>query len=361
MNRFRWAALLLLPSNAFAFPQLTRHGYFNCTACHVSPAGGGQLTEYGRGLSAELLSTWSRAGEEKPFYGLLPDSKNFTVAGYVRALQLYTDNVVSRDARAILMQADLEAGLHVGPFTAVGSVGRREVAEKGGPEQDQVFSRTHYLLYSSESGVNVRAGKFLPYWGLNHPNHDLLVRRDLGFGDNTERYTAESSYLTEGFSVFASHVFGPGGDSHAQSKEEANTLSVNKAIGESNRLGAGWYRGRGENARRTLWNVNGLIAWTKNLFSLFEADYQRAEVPAATKGAVATHQLGWEIVQGVVPYAELQWENLKLPDSGARITTWGLGANWYPRPHLEFQLFGGRESRAVLDTTVAYAMVNLYL
>ena len=360
----RIAALLLAilaPQLAAAYPQLTRHGYFNCTACHVSPSGGGHLTEYGRGLSSELLSMWGTPGEEKPFYGLAPDSKHVTIAGYLRALQLYTDNERSRDAKAILMQTDLEAALHAGPFTTVVALGRREIPQKSGEDEAQLFSRTHYVSFASEGGVSVRAGRFMPYWGLNHPNHFLLVRRDLGFGNDTERYTAEGGYLGETFSALASHIFGAGGDSHARSEEEANSLSLNQAIGESHRVGAGWYRGSSKLGDRTVLNVNGLVAWSKKLFSQFEADYQKKGEPKASEGYVVSHQLGWELTQGLIPYAETQWEQLKLADPGTKITSWGFGANWYPRPHWELQVFGGQESRAAAPTTIFYGMLNLYL
>ncbi|MGZ3694528.1 MAG: hypothetical protein ACXWQO_10135, partial [Bdellovibrionota bacterium] len=56
---------------AHAFAEMTTHGYTNCTACHISPNGGGTLTEYGRGLSKELLSASAKEGEEKFLYGLM--------------------------------------------------------------------------------------------------------------------------------------------------------------------------------------------------------------------------------------------------------------------------------------------------
>ena len=55
----------VVSSQAFAFPEMVRHGYTQCTACHVSPSGGGILTSYGRELAAEVLSTWSYADESQ--------------------------------------------------------------------------------------------------------------------------------------------------------------------------------------------------------------------------------------------------------------------------------------------------------
>ncbi len=50
------AVILLLAPLCLGFPEMVRHGYVNCVACHMSPDGGGVLTPYGRSLSKELLS-----------------------------------------------------------------------------------------------------------------------------------------------------------------------------------------------------------------------------------------------------------------------------------------------------------------
>ena len=53
---------------ANAFPEMVRHGYTNCTACHVAANGGGILTPYGSTLSEEVLSTWHFEGEGSFLY-----------------------------------------------------------------------------------------------------------------------------------------------------------------------------------------------------------------------------------------------------------------------------------------------------
>lgn len=352
---------------AHAFPQLSRHNYFNCTACHVSPSGGGDLTAYGHGLSAELLSTKGGETEAKPLWGLAPDSEVITPSGFFRVLQLYTNNVNVQEAKAILMQADVGVAIHGGPFTAVGSVGRRRVAPPGAASEHEIFSRTHYLMYSHDSGVNVRAGKFLPDFGLNHPNHYLLVRRDTGLGNDTERYNAEASYLGDGFSMLGTAIFGPGGDHHSNSKESGGTLSMNKALSESSRLGVSYYKGDSTTAHRQLLGAYGIISYTKDIYSQFEIDHQNLTASPTgkkTKGFVGSHQLTWEVVKGINPYLQNEWENLDDTSNLNSLLTYGIGANLYPRPHFEVTLFAGYEvpKAVALPTTFeAYAMLNVYL
>ncbi|MGZ3736835.1 MAG: hypothetical protein ACXVC0_17835, partial [Bdellovibrionota bacterium] len=343
---------LLIAPASHAFPQLSRHNYFNCTACHVSPSGGGDLTPYGHGLSAEVLSMKGGETESKALWGLVPDSEVITPSGFFRLLQLYTDNEKVSEAKAILMQADLGAAIHAGPVTAVGSVGRRRVAPTGAPTEHEIFSRTHYLMYSTESGFNIRGGKFLPAYGLNNPNHYLLVRRDTGLGNDTERYNAEASYLGDGVSILTTAIFGPGGDHHSNSKESGGTISVNKSLSEMSRLGASYYRADNSPTHRELLGGYGIISYSKNVYSQFEIDHQSLTVSGKnTVGFVGSHQLSWEVVQGITPYAEMQWENLDNSSVNNSLYTYGLGANFYPRPHFEFTGFLGREVPKVLPTT----------
>jgi hypothetical protein len=56
---------------ARAFPDLIRHNYVNCNACHVAPTEAGTLTPYGRSLSSELLSQFGSEKESGFLHGSL--------------------------------------------------------------------------------------------------------------------------------------------------------------------------------------------------------------------------------------------------------------------------------------------------
>ena len=73
MQRWILALILVLTFSlrSYGYPEMVRHGYANCTACHVSPNGGGILTPYGRSLSQELLSTWGAKNESDFMYGFM--------------------------------------------------------------------------------------------------------------------------------------------------------------------------------------------------------------------------------------------------------------------------------------------------
>ena len=114
------ALTLLGLAKADAFPELIRHGYVNCSACHVSPAGGGVLTPYGRGLSNEIVSRWGTEKETLPLHGLVPLEKVqdcLFLGGDLRGVQTQYENNLVKDGQWIPMQAQAEVAARAGTLT----------------------------------------------------------------------------------------------------------------------------------------------------------------------------------------------------------------------------------------------------
>ncbi|MEQ1666480.1 MAG: hypothetical protein ABL927_14015, partial [Bdellovibrionales bacterium] len=122
--------LLFYAASSFAFPEMIRHGYVNCTACHISPGGGGALTQYGRKLSRELLSVTSKKAadakeESSNSKSTKPNTDNakaadtesaeeekpepFHFGGEARLLSFYHDNEFETQKRMIPMQIQADA------------------------------------------------------------------------------------------------------------------------------------------------------------------------------------------------------------------------------------------------------------
>ena len=112
-------ALLILSPHAFGYLENSSHGYANCMSCHVSPNGGGLLTDYGRSLSKELMSTWGWEGSQAPLFGAIKQTNNFKVGGDIRTLQTHFENDQLRQGKFFLMQQNLEPAWLTSPLQQV--------------------------------------------------------------------------------------------------------------------------------------------------------------------------------------------------------------------------------------------------
>lgn len=108
--------------------------YTRCTTCHYSTTGGGLLTEYGRMLSRQEVSTWGRSApgteptgfrEEAPFYDAFGKALGALDLGLdLRPSNLHFDIAGIESERSFWMRADLEAAYRTGNWTFFGEFGR---------------------------------------------------------------------------------------------------------------------------------------------------------------------------------------------------------------------------------------------
>ncbi|RPH67156.1 MAG: hypothetical protein EHM78_22110 [Myxococcaceae bacterium] len=189
-------ALLLLvalpAAKAHAYPWMIRHGYTNCSTCHVDPSGFGLLTEYGRGQAQILLPTlW---GGKKPdeieptpgiVYGAVPLPSWLNVGLSLRGAVLSTTTLGQTDWRDILMIADLRLGVTAGPFLASASIGYvptgAKLAALTSSDRDNIVSREHWLgLRFVDNKLYLLGGRMNLPFGLRNVEHTSFVRSATG-------------------------------------------------------------------------------------------------------------------------------------------------------------------------------------
>ena len=331
-------AVFLVGSLAQAFPELTRHGYTNCTACHVSPSGGGALSPYGRELSRELVSTWGFEGEQG-VGALWTPPESIAVGGDVRTVYTYRDNPVYREGKWYFMQADVEAYYTYDKFTVGGSIG----AEKPDSTKNEYksISRRHYLLYRWNDQITIRGGRFQPAYGINLPDHYVTIKRDLGWDmsrpGGSETYNAEFAYLGEEWIALATAIFGRP-DDLTRKAETGGALNVSRAFWERFRVGGSFYFGDNDLQSRQVVGPYAILGFTPHFFLLSEIDWQN-KVPKSGKeqhGIAWYHKLGYEVYKGVVPYGTYELRYLDDSDPNSQMDAVGIGAQLFPRPHFEF-------------------------
>lgn len=345
-------------STAWAFPDTIRHGYTNCTACHVSPAGGGLLNGYGRSLSRELLSTWGAAEEGEPLHGLarIPESvmENFFVGGDARSIALQSKTNAGESNEKFLMQAQLRLGVGYGAFKFLLAAGKIE-----NPRQSEAVrwvAPEYYALVSPKEEIHARVGRFEPIYGLRMPDHNLWVRSELGLVPWAERDTVE--FIFEGEKQFMS-LAGFQSLSATPSTQQATgyAASLYQIVGERSRLGLSGMNTEGQGLRARTLSAHGTLSFSEKSYALLEAGRVWSGASARDVGFA---RVGYEVVQGITPIA--QWQGKmdrggKTPDQYRS----GLGFIWLPRPHFELMGLVERFQRPKETSTESLLLLHYYL
>ena len=196
---------------AWAEPEFLAKQYTRCTACHYSPTGGGLLTSYGRLLSHRELSTARGTatapeagaeddphGEQAFLYGALGEALGPVHLGLeMRPSRLRIGFPGGRQTLNLLMNLDLVGAVEKSGWTAYGTVGREpptSAVRNGRTLPESAFiSYEHWISYQTDGGFRVRAGRFLPAYGVRFADHSTYSRRTLDLDRNDQVYGFEVS------------------------------------------------------------------------------------------------------------------------------------------------------------------------
>jgi hypothetical protein len=355
--------LSLLSARLEAFPEMIRHGYGSCTACHIAPNGGGVLSKYGRTLSHEALSHWTFEGDEAFGYGLVKLPEWLDLQGEFRSLEMVRTQAVTNKSRFILMQADLEASAKYKDFGAVATFG---YSDDFVPQKfvDGLLSRRHWLSYSPVEGLSFRAGRFYPAFGVNFPDHVVATRRGLGFDERMESYNVEASWQSDPWEAFATAVLGRP-DKPDYDREKGVALQGAYYFAERFKIGLSYYYGSNSVGHRHLAGPYALLGFTKQLYLVTEADYTNTASafggPAAN-GLAEYARLGYEFLQGFHVFVTQELLQADLSAAVTRSTVYGAGLQLFPFTHTELQaVYQKRGSYGAADDDWLFFLFHFYL
>jgi hypothetical protein len=182
-------------ATARAYPQFQMSRDQTCTACHISPAGGGLLNENGL-VTAETISQWGTAPEF--FYGKLPTPSWLVLGGDLRGATGYVQ-APEKLLAAFPMQIEAygHATLGAGLSLYVDLAARE--SEVGKESTTFAWSREHYLMWKQKPGENtglfVRLGRFMPVFGLRLAEHPDYTRKWGGTPLYAETYGLAVEYV----------------------------------------------------------------------------------------------------------------------------------------------------------------------
>lgn len=360
----------VLPSPARAFPEFVRHGYFSCTSCHVNPSGGGILTDYGRSYSAEKLSAASIKGEEEALHGVLTGEPGkgirswLLIGGNLRQLQAASETSTSRDGRWIPMQRDLEICLIGGGATACATGGITKYGWASSTGKTEYGLRKYSLNVQATESIMIRTGRFSPRFGTMIPDHNAWIQAASGRGIDDERDQLELIFSTDKLEVAVTRDQGRYGEDHIPSGYIVNAVH---AMTETIRTGVSYRTQNSNSSKSQTAGIFTAAGINENAYVLTEINHQSRAANSPGKQdttRIASYvKAGLEINQGLVTYAvqQIDWKEGHL--SPARRDMYGIGLQYFPRPHFELDARAGkilnRADFTYLNT--AYLLLHYYL
>ncbi len=328
--------LLLSSGSVYAFPDTIRHGYVDCGACHVSVAGGGTLTPYGRGLSAEFMSTWAREDEGQPLHGVvknLPES--LLIGGGFRSVQTYADNPKFRQGRYFLMQSDIELGWSTERFTALASFGL-DINSPETKDDDKWVSARHFVTVNISENWNVRVGRFMKNFGLTIPNHTTQIRCGLGWDEFSETYNAEVNFVSENYIVSVTGIGGRPDDDKVDSEKGFAISGQYLSLKPNIRVGGSYFSARAtDDTDREIFGPHFIWGITKSLYLQGEYDWVRVAPVTGEliEGYVTFTQTGFEVIRGLDLTLMHELKKNDRQEDEIAFQAYGPGIRWAPRPH----------------------------
>lgn len=259
-------AVLMAPAVAAAYPQYTLSRQTTCSACHVSPAGGGLLDGMGP-ITAEDDTTFG--GDGGFLEGKVELPEWLKVGGDVRVAAGASDRGAGLGGAAFPMQLETYASASRGPITGYASLGLVT------PNSDKPISilqtREHWVMYRpAPEGLYVRAGRFMPVYGLRLAEHPFYTRRYGGTPLYGETYGVSVGWLSD--SVEA-HLTGFIKDPIRTPLERGNgaALYVEKRVGETFAIGAQGRFADSDQDRRTQGGLTAKL-WIEQAKVLVQAE-----------------------------------------------------------------------------------------
>ena len=338
--------LVLGSGRADAYPQFQMSRDTTCSGCHISPAGGGLLSENGMNTAEEI----SAFGTNPEFLnGAFDLPEWLAIGGDIRGMGGYLQ-APQRYLWSFPMQGDLYVHATKGKFSGQLTVGMRPYQE-GNEALTYVSPREHYVQWQQEEGAReglfVRVGHLMPIFGLRFVEHPLYVRRYGGTPMFSETYGATVSIVQSKFEAHASgFIKDPLVDPVRQSNGGA--LYAELRVSDKTLIGAGGmaekssfdHRFRGELTFKQVLPADLLLQAEIQLINPHVSDYgykQLATQVMATymgkKGLMV--DLGWGHYD----------ENLRIKDLDRDAID--LNVHWFATSHIELMVVNRVEFMAL--------------
>lgn len=222
-------SLLLMSAPLSASPAMIRVGYTTCSACHISPQGGGLLTDYGKGIdkaqsfdSGEYIPDPRQQNRRfrHDVRVLAAHSASTSVSGSRSANRLWTE-LTYRHAFWLTQNSRLsfQTGFEAAPVSGVSTT-----------SPPRFLVNQALWEYRPRDGLEIAVGRGALPDGLGVADRDPLFRR--GIAAMPAGYPVQAKLLLwTGRFELAPYVFGPEGKNTAEVGEHGAGVTGGISIG----------------------------------------------------------------------------------------------------------------------------------
>lgn len=358
------ALVLGVASRAYAYPQFQMSREQTCSGCHISPAGGGLLTENGL-VTAESISQWGTAPEF--FYGKIPTPKWLELGGDLRGASGYVQSPEKLLA-TFPMQSEIYANATLGAgLSLYVNVGARS-AQFGNEGATHAWSREHYLMWQQHpgeaAGLFVRAGRFMPVFGLRIAEHPTYTRKWGGTPLYAETYGLAVEYIQPKFEV---HATGFLKDPLIDTPEHSDGAAGIAELRVSPRFSIGaeaMYTQSVDDQKYRVGLVSKLYVAKPDLLLSFEGQFMNQIIPprGAPKQIISYLMASKPVGKAFMIDLGLGFFNENIQIKGLHREAADLNVHWFATSHIEAIFTGRFEMLGFGDggPSAGYALAQLH-
>ena len=220
---------------ADASPTMIRAGYHTCLPCHLSPQGGGLLTDYGKGvdLAQSLFVREYRPSAEGPPWGIVQDVRAQVGLQRSEPLASSADASASSDLR-FWHRAAWHMGQH--RFSTVLAADFHSAAGGMSLQEPRLQALRATWDFRPRNGLEVSVGKDALPTPIGLPDQTAYIRDVVDPGATVAPTQLKLFLWTNRFSV-TPYVYGPGGEEAIVNRATGTGVITGVNIGSRTVLG----------------------------------------------------------------------------------------------------------------------------